>query len=291
MLEKALIESDPTTTDVIVMTAKTVKGDGSYMDRADLDPYDQELMTAVVQRAEKTGKQVHPVIVPTNNPLHAVLKTAKDLKVQELVMGASNIYSADEQLDQITLYWINLNDGVSAPLSVRLLGKDRDVHFDLGGGNRIPKIGERRARSVAELRAAGVGVDRVLLVSQATSDSIDLFEGVLTMLDPGVQLGLALPPGNGAPASDGQDLLHIAEERSKQLGRDITVLTVKGDPGPDIVRLARENAYDLLVLAPPDDAISGGPLPLAPWMEYVIRNAHCRVFVAATVALPQEAAE
>ncbi len=123
MLEKALVEADPTTTDVVVMTAKTLKGDGSYMDRADLDPYDQELMTAVVQRAEKTGKQVHPVIVPTNNPLHAVLKTAKDLKVQELVIGASNIYSADEQLDQISLYWINLNDGISAPLSVRLLGQ------------------------------------------------------------------------------------------------------------------------------------------------------------------------
>jgi hypothetical protein len=291
MLDKALLEADPATTDVVVMTAKNLKGDASYMDRADLDPYDQELMTAVVQRAEKIGKQVHPLIVPTNNPLHAVLKTAKELKAQELVMGASNVYSADEQLDQISLYWINLNDGQAAPLSVRLLGKDRDVHFDLGGGNRIPKIGERRARSVAELRAAGVGVDRVLLVSQDSADSLDLFEAVLTMLDPAVQLGLVLPPPAAAHVGNGQDIRGLAEERSKQVGRDVAILSVQGDLGSEVVRLAREGGHDLIVLAPADDLTSGGRLQLTPWMEHVLRNAHCRVLVAATVAVPQVAAE
>ena len=48
-------------------------------------------------------------------------------------------------------YWFNLNDGQPPPLTVRLLSLDRDVHLDLGGGNRIPKISERQARSVAEL--------------------------------------------------------------------------------------------------------------------------------------------
>ncbi len=290
MLEKALMESDPATTDVIVMTAKVIKGDNSYMDRADLDPYDQELMTAVVQCAEKAGKQVHPLIVPTNNPLHAVLKTAKDLRVNELVMGASNIYSADEQLDSISLYWINLNDGQAAPLSVRLLGKDRDVHFDLGGGSRIPKIGERRARSVAELRAAGVGVDKVLLVPQNNPDSIDLFEAVLTMLDPGVILGVAVPAPTPTNGSDGQAIHHLAEERSKQLGRDVFVHQVQGDIGREVVRLAKDAAYDLIVLAPPDTFLTGGALPLPAWMETIVRNAHCRVFIATAVALPQEVA-
>jgi nucleotide-binding universal stress UspA family protein len=288
MLEKALYESDPATTDVIVMTAKVIKGDVSYMDRSDLDPYDQELMTAVVQRAEKAGKQVHPLIVPTNNPLHAVLKTAKDLKVNELVMGASNIYSADEQLDLITLYWINLNDGQAAPLSVRLLGKDRDVHFDLGGGNRIPKIAERRARTVAELRAAGIGVKRVLLVPQENADSIDLFESVLTMLDPNVALGLVRPPQT--LGSDGQYLFHLVEERSRQLGRNVAIHSVVGDFGPAVVRLAREAGYDLIVLAPHENPPSRGALPLAPWMEFILRQAHCRVFIAATVALPETTA-
>src|SRR5437868_2321364 len=156
-------------------------------------------MTAVVQLAEKAGKQVKPLIIPTNNPLYAIIRTAKDLGVQELVMGASNKYTADEQLEQIGFYWINLHDGTPAPLTVRILGRDRDVHLDLAGGNRIPKISERKARSVAELRAAGVGVDRVLLVHYERPESSDLFQAVLTMLDPDVALAvvpLGAEPGD-----------------------------------------------------------------------------------------------
>ncbi len=104
-------------------------------------------MTAVVDRAEKAGKEVKPLIVPTNNPLHAVLNTAKDLRANELIMGASNKYTADEQLEQIGFYWINLHDGQPPPLTVRILGRDRDMSMDLAGGNRIPKISEALARS------------------------------------------------------------------------------------------------------------------------------------------------
>src|SRR5437867_2204144 len=172
------------------MTAKVVPAGESAPPDAEMDTYDQQLMTAVVQRAERAGKQVKPLIVPTNNPLYALLRTAQGLHAQEVVVGASNKYTADEQLEQIGFYWINLHSGLPAPLTVRILGRDRDVHLDLAGGNRIPKISERKARSVAELRAAGVGVDRVLLVHYGDPESSDLFEAVLTMLDPQVVLTL-----------------------------------------------------------------------------------------------------
>src|SRR5262249_39803582 len=153
------------TTNVVVMTAKNQpvgEGAGAGPD-VGLDVYDQQLMTAVVNLAEKAGKQVVPLIVPTKDPLHAVVRMAKDLKAQELVGGASNKFTADEQLDQIAFLWITQHEGETPPLTVRILARHRDVYFDLGGGSRIPKISERKARSVAELRAAGVGVDRVLL--------------------------------------------------------------------------------------------------------------------------------
>src|SRR4029079_15205121 len=133
MLEKALAETDPETTSVVVMTAKVVPDDGSEDVKTDLDVYDQQVMTAVVERAEKAGKKVKPLIVPTNNPLHAVLKLAQELYAQEIVMGASNKYAADVQLDQVALYWMNLNAGESRPLTVRLLSRDRDVYLDLAG--------------------------------------------------------------------------------------------------------------------------------------------------------------
>src|SRR5262249_51977311 len=160
----------PETTGVVVMTAKVLKAE-QHHDNLDLDTYDQQLMTAVVNLAEAVGKEVKPLIVPTNNPLHAVLTTARDLQAHELIMGASNIYTADEQLEQIAFYWISLHGGNPAPLTVRILSRDRDMYLDLAGGNRIPKISERKARSVAELRAAGVGVDRVLLLHDGTTGS------------------------------------------------------------------------------------------------------------------------
>ena len=138
--------------------------------------------------------------MPTNNPLFAVINTAKTLDVQELIVGVSNKNTADEQLDQIAFYWFNVCEGNPKPLTVRIVSHDRDVHLDLAGGNRIPKISERQARSVAELRAAGVGVDRVLLVHDGTSASHDLFQSVLTMLDPQVTLGLAVVPATGLRA-------------------------------------------------------------------------------------------
>ena len=39
-------------------------------------------MTAVVERAEKAGKEVRPLILPTNNPLFAIVKTARNLEVR-----------------------------------------------------------------------------------------------------------------------------------------------------------------------------------------------------------------
>ena len=80
MLEKTLAETDPETTDVVVMTAKVAPPRRHVASSGpDLDHYDRELMTAVVNRAEKAGKQVQPLIVPTNNPLFAVVNTAKDI--------------------------------------------------------------------------------------------------------------------------------------------------------------------------------------------------------------------
>ncbi|HEV3259030.1 MAG TPA: amino acid permease, partial [Gemmataceae bacterium] len=288
MLEKALAETDPETTGVVVMTAKVAPAGDSHVESPDLDTYDQHLMTAVVQRAEKAGKEVKPLIVPTNNPLYAVIRTAKDLQAHELIMGASNKYTADEQLEQIGFYWISMHDGQPAPLTVRILGRDRDVYLDLGGGNRIPKISERKARSVAELRAAGVGVDRVLLAHDGSPASSDLFQAVLTMLDPQVVLSLVslVPPGT--EPLNGHGVVQQDQQRARQLGRDLKVYDVADHAGTEIVRLAREGHYDLIILALPADLPAGCTLPVGEPTGYILHNAHCRVLLAATPALPQE---
>lgn len=289
MLEKALAETDPETTGVVVMTAKVLPPEGTRPSDRALDQYDQQLMTAVVERAEKAGKQVKPLIVPTNNPLHAVMNTAKDLQAHELIMGASNKYTADEQLEQIAFYWISLHEGQPAPLTVRILGLDRDIYLDLGGGNRIPKISERKARTVAELRAAGVGVDRVLLVHDGTPASSDLFQAVLTLLDPLVELALVpvVPVGSGP--LNGHSLVQQDQERARQLGRGLQVLQTEGpDPAAEIVRLARANQSDLIILPLPTDSSLRPNESLDERNCYILKHAHCRVFLASTPGIPDE---
>ena len=288
MLEKALAEADPETTSIVVMTAKLLPPGGAVDERPDLDTYDQQLMTAVVQLAEKAGKQVKPLIVPTNNPLHAVLTTAKDIQAHEVIMGASNRYTADDQLDQIAFYWINLHGGEQAPLTVRILSRDRDIYLDLAGGNRIPKISERKARSVAELRAAGVGVDRVLLIHDGSPSSSDLYHGVLTMLDPEVVLGIVpmVPPG--VEPLNGHSVVHQDEERAEQIGRPLQMIQLAEPSGPAIVERARKDQYDLIIVPLSAEAPADPLGTLDERSDYIIRHAHCRVFLAAVPVIPTE---
>jgi nucleotide-binding universal stress UspA family protein len=245
-------------------------------------------MTAVVQRAERAGKQVKPLIVPTNNPLHAVLNTAKDLQAHELIVGASNKYTADEQMEQIAFYWISLHGGNPAPLTVRILSRDRDIYLDLAGGNRIPKISERKARSVAELRAAGVGVDRVLLIHDGSPANSDLFQGVLTMLDPQVVLGIVpvVPPGS--EPLNGHGIVHQDEERARQLDRELQVIELPVPDGRAIVDRASRDQYDLIILPMSEEAPNDPLGTLDARARYIIQHAHCRVFLATHPVIPQE---
>lgn len=286
MLEKSLAETDPDTTDVVVMTAKVLPAGGEkVLGAADLDTYDQHLMTAVVERAERAGKPVTPLILPTNSPLNAVLQTARDLKAQEVVMGASNKYATDVQLEEIQFNWVVVNAGNTPPLSVRILGRDRDVYLDIAGGCRIPKISERQARSVAELRAAGVGVNRVLMYHDGTTAGSDLFRAVLTMLDPQVGLDLAIRPATSSDSSPiiPQDLL-----QAEQLDRHIGEQPLAGDLGPTLVELCNSGGYDLLVLAAPAPGAENGAY--ATQVEFVQKNTRKPLFLAKMPEIPTEAA-
>src|SRR5262249_59179423 len=59
MLERCLAETDPETTEVVVMTA-TVLPQGSADFRPTISDHDRQLLTAVVNLAEHAGKPVKP---------------------------------------------------------------------------------------------------------------------------------------------------------------------------------------------------------------------------------------
>src|SRR5260370_42690713 len=156
-----------------------------------------------------------------------------------------------------------------------MVSRDGDAHLDLGGGSRIPKISERQARSVAELRAAGVGVSRVQLFHDGSPDCSDLFHAVLTALDPQVTLDFAQPD---VSSQSGVQMLEHDLERARQLGREIGVQPLPADWGQAVVQLAKENGYGLVVIYETD----------AEQAKYVRRHAPCPVFMATLPAIPTE---
>ena len=200
MLERCLDETDPETTEVVVMTAPVLPMGSGDMEPA-IGVRDRQLLTAVVNLAEHAGKPVKPVIVPTNEPFFAMAQVAKTIGAQELIMGQSNRFRPEDQLDMVALYWLNVCQAKPEPLSIRVLGKDRDVRLDIAGGSQIPKIGAipaETARILSELRKSWHGVERLLLAYDGSPLSIDFLDTVMSFLDPAISVTLLDVAENGS---------------------------------------------------------------------------------------------
>jgi hypothetical protein len=152
VLDRALEETDPQAESLVVLVTPLAAPDAAGGPPPDLTRHDHQLLTAVVDRAEKAGKQVKPLIVPTNNPLHAILTVARDLGVREVFLGASrNLHVPDVMLGaakrytrhgqkkRIASYWGCLHDNRPAPLTVRIVGPERELRLDVSGGICVPE--------------------------------------------------------------------------------------------------------------------------------------------------------
>ncbi len=102
-LRKVLAKTDTTKTDVVVMTSRVYHredsfGGGELVDTSEVfRKYEQELFSAVVSVAEKEGKHVSLLVVPTNDIFESIVATAQRLHSSVIVCGQSNKLTADEQ--------------------------------------------------------------------------------------------------------------------------------------------------------------------------------------------------
>ncbi|HZK82063.1 MAG TPA: APC family permease [Humisphaera sp.] len=135
MMQKVLEETDTDTRDVVVMTCKVLPSFTMGVTPAEmsLDENDRGLLTQIVTVAEHIGKQVYPVVMPTNNPLYAIACAARDLNATEVVLGVSEKYLAEEQLEQFALAWgsATADPGVSSKMTVRILGPQIEMKEEL----------------------------------------------------------------------------------------------------------------------------------------------------------------
>jgi amino acid transporter/nucleotide-binding universal stress UspA family protein len=281
MLERCLAETDPETTDVVVMTAHVLPTLGSTELMAEVSHHDRELLTAVVTLAESVGKPVKPLIVPTNEPIYALTRTAHALGVQELIMGISNKFDSSDQLDQVALYWLNVCHAQPLPLTVRVMGKDRDVRLDIAGGSQIPRLTDRSVTSVqtlAELRASWRGVAKILLAYDGSALSADFLDTVLSFLDPDIAVTLIdIAEESGLTENDAKRIVEEGVERARELGRNVESRVARGEAGPEIVRVALAGNYDAIFMSLRGEYRRLDTTVLATTTRYVLQNAPCRV--------------
>jgi amino acid transporter len=102
-LQKVLAKTDTNKTDIVVMTSRVYHREHSFSGSEYLETsevfkkYEQELFTSVVAVAEKQGKHVSLLVVPTNDVFESIVATAQRLHTSVIVCGMSNKLTADEQ--------------------------------------------------------------------------------------------------------------------------------------------------------------------------------------------------
>ena len=135
ILNRVLSETDTTQRDVVVMTCKVLPPmtSGITAEERTIQDSDRKVLTGVVKVAEEAGKEIHAVVVPTNNPLFAIASAAKALAARQIVLGESEKMPADTLAEQFAMAWgMALGESTAdCPLTLRILGLNKEVKFDL----------------------------------------------------------------------------------------------------------------------------------------------------------------
>src|SRR5256714_1020070 len=108
-VRKALEMTHTGKRDLVMMTVQLLKGpDTGYEDIAEehlFTNYEQLLFSRVVSLAEKAGKHVDLLVVPSSNVFQAIVHTAAQLDSSEIVVGRSPVMSPEEQARKVGEAW------------------------------------------------------------------------------------------------------------------------------------------------------------------------------------------
>jgi amino acid transporter len=129
-LQRALDETDPEKTDIVVVATKVVPRRAAAPGPGLTNP-DRALLTNVVKLAEEAGKPVRPLVVPTDDPATALARIARAIGARELWMGPGRWRRPEQLIDRIARAWSAAGEGNSTPLTVRIVGEGQDARREL----------------------------------------------------------------------------------------------------------------------------------------------------------------
>ena len=130
-LQKMINETDTENTDIIVFIARVFKDKLNTEVKQNLEADEIYLFSAVVNIAEKIGKPVIPLVVPTNNAFYSIVNVANALKVKEVIIGLSAKYRPDVQLQQLALLWGTVQSDENHRITIRIITGDREYKVEL----------------------------------------------------------------------------------------------------------------------------------------------------------------
>ena len=121
--------------DIVVMTARLMRGESSdefHVDELFTD-YEQHLFTNVVSVAEREGRPVKLLIVPSRDPYDGIAQTAFRLQSSEIVMGESANWSPAELARHVGDAWDRISGTRDRQTRLTVLGPNASRHsFSLG---------------------------------------------------------------------------------------------------------------------------------------------------------------
>lgn len=130
-LRKILDETDTDNTDIIVFIGRVFKDKVNMEVDEKLEEQETLLFTRVVNLAEKIGKPVIPLIVPTNNAFYSIVNVANSLKAREIVLGLSARFKPDVQLQQLAVLWGTVSSDENDKITIRIITGDIEYKQEL----------------------------------------------------------------------------------------------------------------------------------------------------------------
>ena len=153
-LRKALELTHTGETDLVVMTVHLLRGpDTGYQDLAEhrvFTDYEQLLFSKVVALAERAGKHVELLVVPSSDVFQAIAQTAAQLHSSTMIAGHSSVMTPEEQARRLGEAWESLTPKPKHQVCFRVIkpnGRMRDFYL----GAHAPQMPEKDINLIHEL--------------------------------------------------------------------------------------------------------------------------------------------
>jgi amino acid transporter len=140
--------------DLVVTTIQLMRGpDAGYENIAEdrlFSRYEQYLFSKVVALAEKAGKTVHLLVVPSSNIFQAIALTAAQLRSSDIIAGHSSVMTPEQQAKLLGEAWERLPNKQQERIRFRVIGPGEEIR-DFYLGAHAPELSDDEINFIHQL--------------------------------------------------------------------------------------------------------------------------------------------